>query len=412
MKRALALSLVLPLAAAGRAVFAKDQCVACHASLEGKHKAILRSFETDIHRESGLSCASCHGGDPSKADAAQAMSPEAGFTPAPSPADIPAFCGKCHSDPGTMKKYNPSLPVDQAVKYFTSVHGQRLKKGDDKVATCVSCHTTHAIRPSKDPLSSVYPKNIPQTCGKCHSDPKRMAPYKIPSDQAAKYVRSVHGRALLERGDTAAPVCNTCHGNHGAAPPGVESIGRICGMCHSQNEQFFLSSPMAKPWKSRKYHICATCHTEHGIQHPTPELLSPDKGLCSRCHKPSSEPIRDAAAMRDKLVQMEGAYQSAKSAIFIAEEKGMDMSEARDLWDGSRMSFYQSRTAVHAFRPAKVAEIADKGIEAAQKAKKAADDAVEEFRFRRIGLGVASLLITFLVLAIYLKVRDIESRPS
>jgi hypothetical protein len=308
-----------------------------------------------------------------------------------------------------MKKYNPSLPVDQELKYFTSIHGQRLKTGDNKVATCASCHRTHSIRPAKDPISSVYPKNIPQTCGKCHSDPKLMAPYKIPTDQAAKYTRSVHGRALLGRGDTAAPVCNTCHGNHGAAPPGVESIGRICGTCHVQNEQYFMSSPMAKPWGAKKYHICATCHTEHDIQHPTPELLSAEKGVCLKCHRPSSVPIRDAAAMKAKLVQIESAYQGAKNAISMAEEKGMDMAEARDLWDGSRMSLYQSKTAVHTFQPEKVAEIADKGIEAAAKAKKAADDAAAEFKFRRIGLGVASLLITFLVLAIYLKIKDIES---
>ena len=41
-------------------------------------------------------------------------------------------------------------------------------------------------------------------------------------------------------------------------------------------------------------------------------------------------------------------------------------------------------------------------------AMRAALDAVADFRNRRVGLGVASLLITCLVLAIYLKLRDIE----
>ncbi len=403
------MTVLLSMLTAGPAAAVQNQCAVCHATLGEKHQAILKAFDNDIHRERGLSCDSCHGGNPALDDAAAAMSPDAGFVGAPSKADMPKFCGKCHSNPAYMKKFNPSLPVDQELTYYTSVHGQRLKAGDAAVAACADCHIAHSIRPAKDPTSSVYVKNIPQTCGKCHSNVQLMAPYKIPTDQLAQYTSSVHGKALFEKGDTAAPVCTTCHGNHGAVPPGVENIGQVCGMCHVHNAEFFQSSPMAKPWAKRKFHMCATCHHEHDIQHPTAQLLSPDNGICMKCHSPSSPQIAVASAMQKKLESIEDAYQRAQKDILAAEEKGMDMAEARDLWDASRMAMYQSKTAIHHFSAASVAEVADPGIQNAEKADQAAKDAAADFQNRRIGLGVASLFITFLVVVIYLKIKDFES---
>ena len=38
------------------------------------------------------------------------------------------------------------------------------------VAHCASCHGVHDILPSSDPRSSINPKNLPATCGKCHPE--------------------------------------------------------------------------------------------------------------------------------------------------------------------------------------------------------------------------------------------------
>ncbi|MBI4396000.1 MAG: cytochrome c3 family protein [Elusimicrobia bacterium] len=388
---------------------AQNQCVLCHATMGEDHEAILRAFEGDIHRQAGLSCHSCHGGDPEAADAGSAMDPSAGFRGAPSKKEMPQFCGRCHSDPKYMKSFNPSLPVDQELKYFTSNHGKRLKAGDANVAACADCHVAHSIRPAKDPLSSVHPKNVPQTCGHCHSDPVLMSAYHLPTDQLTKYSESVHGKALLEKGDSAAPACNTCHGNHGAVPPGVENIAHVCGMCHAQNEEYFKASPMAKAWETRKYHICATCHNHHDIRHPTTEVLSGETGVCKKCHSSDTAGFKTGTAMKEKLDQVEESYRETGGAILAAEERGMDVTDAKDLSDAARMGLYQARTAVHSFRVETVTEFADKSLEAAAKAKKAALDAVREFRWRRIGLGISTLLITALIILIYLKIKDLES---
>ena len=107
-----------------------------------------------------------------------------------SPADVPAFCGRCHSDIDYMRHFNPSPRTDQLAEYWTSGHGKQLKEdagGDPKVATCISCHDQphgnaldlkpHGIRPVNEPASPVYHTKVAQTCAKCHSDQKIMAGY-------------------------------------------------------------------------------------------------------------------------------------------------------------------------------------------------------------------------------------------
>ena len=172
------------------------------------------------------------------------------------PLNVVATCAKCHSDAAFMRDYNPALPIDQVEKYRTSVHGKLNANGDPHPAECASCHGSHEIRGTKDTKSSVYATNIPERCSSCHSNDNTMKKYNIPTDQFAKFSKSVHGKALLERHDVGAPACNDCHGNHGATPPGVESVSKVCGTCHALNADLFSASPHKKAFD------------EHGLLNP------------------------------------------------------------------------------------------------------------------------------------------------
>ena len=96
----------------------------------------------------------------------------------------------------------------------------------------MSCHGAHGIQPVKDSRSPVSTRRVAETCNKCHGDAALMAGYKLPSDVYAKWKKSVHYAARTEKGDLSAPTCNSCHGNHGAAPPEVGSVVNVCGTCH------------------------------------------------------------------------------------------------------------------------------------------------------------------------------------
>ena len=73
---------------------------------------------------------------------------------------------ECHSSVRMAKRFN--LPTGMVKSYQASFHGLASKYGDTAVANCASCHGSHDILPSSDPQSSINPKNLQATCGKCH----------------------------------------------------------------------------------------------------------------------------------------------------------------------------------------------------------------------------------------------------
>jgi nitrate/TMAO reductase-like tetraheme cytochrome c subunit len=260
----------------------KSSCIDCHVKLDDTRLSNpARLFENDVHRSRGLSCNDCHGGDPNADTSEAAKDPSKGYLGKPRTTDIPAYCGKCHSDANLMKKFNPSLRVDQESEYSTSVHGKLLKTGEQKVATCISCHTVHGIRAVNDPLSSVYPLNVADTCAKCHGNADYMRAFKIPSDQITKFKTSVHAKALYDKQDLSAPTCNDCHGNHGATPPGIASVANVCGQCHARQADLFQTSPHKAAFDQQGLAECITCHSNHDIATPTDQLIGTQQGYRS-----------------------------------------------------------------------------------------------------------------------------------
>ena len=102
-----------------------------------------------------------------------------------------------------------------------------------------------------------------------------------------KVQHSVHHEALTVRGDLSAPTCTTCHGNHGAAPPGVDRVENVCSNCHTFQAQMYERSSHKKAFEAASLPGCVVCHSNHGIVHPTDAKLGAGpEGVCMRCHTP------------------------------------------------------------------------------------------------------------------------------
>jgi predicted CXXCH cytochrome family protein len=385
-----------------------DQCVVCHTENELLPGDLSKE---DVHLRTGLSCAGCHGGDPAATDADAAMSPRAGFVGVPVKKGIPEFCGKCHSDISVMRQYLPRVATDQVEQYWTSQHGKLLARGDEKVAGCTSCHTAHGILPASDTRSTVHALNVPLTCKRCHGDPDHMRGYGIPVDQFDKYARSVHGVALLENQDTGSPACNDCHGNHGATPPNVTSVTQICGQCHVNNLQFFSESRMAAAWDREGFHGCEECHGNHGVEKTSDDMVGTQNGaVCVKCHAEGDEGWKAAGQLRSLLAEFSSAYDEAESKRAEVHRKGMVDEDIAFLLQESHQDLVRARTLVHTFDPARVGEKTKEGLEKASRAYELTLKQVREFNVRRRGLGVATLFITLLGVALYLKIRQMEGR--
>jgi len=398
-----------------------EACSKCHsdAVFMKKHNKNIQTgqyekLKTSVHgklavngRGMMLQCTTCHNAHGIK-KVTDSRSPVY-------PTNVPATCNKCHGDASFMQSYNPSLSVDQLTKYRTSVHGILNAKGNTKTAECASCHGSHDIFSAKDVRSKVYKLNIPKTCSQCHSNKDYMKDFPIPTDQFEKYQKSVHGVAVFEKQDLSAPVCNDCHGNHAATPPGIESISKVCGSCHALNAELFSASPHKKAFDEKKYPECETCHGNHEILIAKDKLIGVEEGaICLKCHAEdkNQKGYRVAKIMRSQIDSLMSLDIVAKNLIFQAEQKGMDVEEIKFKLREIHQARLETRTIVHSFNEAKFKEVTNKGFKASEMAITEAKASIDEFYFRRYGLVVALALITFLIVIIFLYIRKIEKTKS
>jgi predicted CXXCH cytochrome family protein len=380
----------------------------------------LNDMVDDIHFRRGVSCAGCHGGDPTADLGHDFVKEWPEKDRDKNRAWVVAFCARCHSDPAKMHDFNPALPTDQLAKFKTSPHGHLLLDlHDSRAPSCVSCHGVHGIRPAKDPQSKVYAQRVPETCGACHANATMMAGFTLadgspmPTNQLAEYKTSVHGRALLERGDLGAPRCNTCHGNHAASPPGVAQVSKSCSICHSANSGLFDGSKHKQAFDQHNWPECGKCHGNHNIVKTNDAMLSTAAGgLCGDCHRQYAKDNPDCIQSADYFHHTIAQMDEARSRFSVESEKlasrGLDIEPISNQLTELTDTLKKSRTYVHSFSRSTFQQAAAPGLEAITKTQELTNAAHQEHKYRQYGLVVSIAVIGLLMLTIYLKLRQLE----
>lgn len=254
---------------------AKVNCSSCHED-------VAKQFEKSVHFQLAQkkvtdlpSCADCHGTH--------------NIFPKDDPRSMvnhfksDGRCLSCHANKDILKKHKALPSADFVNKYLNSVHGQGVHlKGLTVSATCSDCHGGHAILPASDPQSTVFKKNVPNTCRKCHEG--------IYND----YVTSIHGQLWLA-GNTEVPVCTTCHAEHGVGDPltkaSQRAIPQECGHCHQGRIATYADTFHGKATSlgSGTAAKCSDCHTAHKILPASDPASSINKAqlltTCMKCHE-------------------------------------------------------------------------------------------------------------------------------
>jgi predicted CXXCH cytochrome family protein len=266
------------------------------------------------------------------------------------------------------------------------------------------------MRAPANQLSKVHPTNIANTCSRCHADADYMKPYGINTDQFANYQKSVHHEAMTVRGDMSAPTCTTCHGNHGAAPPGAADVTSVCSNCHVFQAQLFDASPHKKAFAAMNLPGCVTCHGNHEITHPTDEMIgTSSRAVCIGCHAQGDAGFQQAASMSKHLAELRSAITSSEELLGHAERQGMEVSQAKQQASGARDALMKARVAVHSFRDSELQRDVDAGLVITRQTQMAGKKAMEEWRYRRIGLGLSLVMIAITLVGLRLYIRNIES---
>jgi hypothetical protein len=311
-------------------------CLVCHADKR-------RAFVQGVHSEWGIRCHDCHGGDPVALEVEPAHAGE--FVGVPDKLQTVEICSKCHADPDQMRQYG--LPADQLAELRTSRHGQLLEAGNRDAPTCSDCHDPHTTLPPSDARSAAFPTNIPGMCGRCHTDSEMMEPYGLGIHQFEEFSQSVHGRAIFEDGNFAAPSCIGCHGSHAALPPEVGEIVNVCGRCHIDVRRALASGPHGGTTESGNVLLgCTACHTNHGTESIDSESIAE---TCVRCHEENDAAVRLGEQIEEGVVRAEREMESAREAISELGIAGRRTSDARFRYRHALTEFRQIAEVQHGF---------------------------------------------------------------
>ncbi len=257
---------------------ASEKCIECHSeksilnSERGSEIYIdLAKYASSMH--GNFSCRDCHsemGEVTSSLDHGE---------------DTKVRCENCHEEEYDI--------------YRSSVHGWSKKSHKYSPPYCSDCHGKHYISCISDPECQISPINQINVCIKCHEDENVVRDYGLPSVKFIKsYEKSVHGRAIVEKGLLVAAVCSDCHGSHGIKP--IEDVDdlqfkkdmtKICGRCHKPIEKEYKKSihGIALEGGIKESPSCINCHGEHEILEPKDKGSSVNTknipATCSKCHE-------------------------------------------------------------------------------------------------------------------------------
>jgi predicted CXXCH cytochrome family protein len=221
---------------------------------------------------------------------------------------------------------------------------------------------------------------------------------------------SVHYTALTKGNDLSAPACNDCHGNHGAAPPGVGAVTNVCGTCHAVFAQKFASS-VHQPIFDKG---CVECHGNHAVAEPSDQMLSAaGGGACAACHTAgdaSDKGTAAAVAMRTGIERLKTGIDDSSTLIRRIKNAGIEVSDEQLALREAGTKLTLARTEMHGFDAARVEAILADGMKVVTSVESAGQKGVAELRFRRRGLAASLGAILLFVVALGLKIRQIDRR--
>jgi hypothetical protein len=242
----------------------------------------------------------------------------------------------------------------------------------------------------------VYALNVPALCGSCHANVELMKPYAIPTNQYELYQKSVHGVALLERQDLRAPSCATCHGTHGAAPPGFQEVANVCGSCHTATQDYYLKSKHASGAAGTPK--CVTCHGRYDVEKPS-EAMFEGSGprQCGSCHAGDSPYAADIQGLTANLNDAASAVDQAQAAIELAAGSALIVAPEEEKLAEAKTELITARAAQHTSILDDVKAHTDKATTKSKEIIADADKAMGDSIFRRevmgIGLAIMALAI-------------------
>jgi uncharacterized protein with PIN domain len=253
----------------------KVDCSSCHAEVGVQFVKSIHGQLEAKNDPNGPTCKECHGTH----GVLGKLNPQS----ATFATNIPDLCARCHREGQKAATRYTGGQHEIIERYTESIHGKGLmKSGLTVTATCTSCHTAHGVLPLKDTESSVNPKNVPSTCGRCHHGIQE------------QFERSIH-TLQIGKTDKKLPICSDCHSAHTITRADAQGfkldIMTKCGRCHEEIAKTYFDTYHGKV-SQLGYTKTAKCYDCHGAHDILPisdprSHLSRERVLatCQKCHE-------------------------------------------------------------------------------------------------------------------------------
>lgn len=256
------------------AITKQVDCSICHANVVAQYKTSIHGKLAAKGNPNAPRCITCH--NPHKTQSHRLPTSPTFAT------NIPKLCGRCHAaGKSAAKMIGGNRHIVES--YINSVHGKGLlESGLVVVAKCTDCHTAHHQLSPKDPDSSVNPKHLADTCGKCHMGIEE------------KFRGSIHwpGNARTKK---KLPTCESCHSSHNISRITLKGfrtkIMYKCGKCHQEEAKSYFKTVhgQASRLGEEQAAKCYDCHGTHNILPPDrPRSTLSYRNViktCGKCHR-------------------------------------------------------------------------------------------------------------------------------
>jgi cytochrome b subunit of formate dehydrogenase len=270
--------------------FDNELCLGCHG-IEGFAEPDASGEMRDLHILPGNFAQSVHG-----KRACVACHKDITEIPHRANVDRKVGCVQCHrslwdaarKEGKTAEFARLGEVVQQIESYMGSIHARPNIDDQSRTnATCYNCHNAHYIYPIDSTIGARSRLEIPNICGKCHSE------------QRDAYLTSVHGKEVSLNANPYAAVCIDCHTTHTIESPEADSIKLVitqnCGNCHDDELETYTGtyhgqvSTLGYAYTAK----CFDCHGDHKIKrvddpasmvHANNRLVT-----CQKCHADATE---------------------------------------------------------------------------------------------------------------------------
>jgi len=205
-------------------------------------------------------------------------------------------CVQCHQslwqaaeeENRTQELARLGVVVEQIDSFMRSIHARPNMEDQSRTnATCYNCHDAHYIQPIDTHIGAESRLGIPQVCGQCHSQIEEA------------YLSSVHGQEVSLNGNANAAVCTDCHTTHDIESPSDSTtklaITQNCGNCHAEELETYLGtyhgqvSTLGYAYTAK----CYECHGHHDIKRVADEASSVHVNnrleTCTKCHENATQ---------------------------------------------------------------------------------------------------------------------------